>query len=120
MRDIRGDLQERVDMVEQQISVENAQFERLIAQLKTEQDSRLEHLRAQLRLANKLLEFMAWQHNVRARLVSAIAVAEAAEVAIKRPLGPRTSTIPRSAPPIAVAYATVATRAAGKQPEGLG
>jgi hypothetical protein len=95
MRDIRGDLQDRVDMVEQQITVENAQFERLIAQLKTKQDSRLEHLRAQLRLANKLLEFMAWQYNVRAGLVAAIAVAEAAEAAIERPLE---NPDPRSAP----------------------
>jgi len=96
MRDIRGDLQDRVDMVEQQISAENDQFERLIVQLKTEQDSRLEHLRARLQLANKLLEFMAWQHNVRARLVAAIAGAEAAEAAVKRPLEPRASTIPEA------------------------
>ena len=58
MRDIRGDLQDRVDMFEQQISLENARLEELILQLKTEQDNELdEHLRVQLRLANKLLEF---------------------------------------------------------------
>ena len=31
MRDIRGDLQDRVDMAEQQISLENARFEQLIS-----------------------------------------------------------------------------------------
>ena len=30
MRDIRGDLQDRVDVAEQQISLENAGFEQLI------------------------------------------------------------------------------------------
>ena len=53
---IRGDLQDRADMFEGQIGVENTRFERLILQLKTEHDNKLEHLRAQLRLANKLLE----------------------------------------------------------------
>ena len=65
MRDIRGDLQDRANVVEQQISAENPQFEQLILQLKAEQDNRVEHLRAQLQLVNKLLEFAAWQHNVR-------------------------------------------------------
>ena len=44
MRDIRGDLQDRVDMFEQQISLENARLEELILQLKTEQDNELEHI----------------------------------------------------------------------------
>ena len=59
MRDIRCDLQARANLLEQQISDENAQFERAILQLKTKLDSNLQHLRAQLRLANKLLEFTA-------------------------------------------------------------
>jgi vesicle coat complex subunit len=45
MREIRDDLQDRANVVEQQISAENAQFEQLILQLKAEQDSRVEHLR---------------------------------------------------------------------------
>ena len=87
MRDIRGDLQDRVDMFEQQISLENARFEQLILRLKTEQANKLEHLRAQLRLANKLLEFMDWHHNVCATLAARIAVAEEAEIAIWKSLG---------------------------------
>ena len=87
MRDIRGDLQDRVDMFEQQISVENARFERLILQLKTEQDNKLEHLRTQLRLANKLLEFTDLHHNVCVTLAARIAVAEVAEISIRKSLG---------------------------------
>ena len=87
MRDIRGDLQDRVDMAEQQISFENAQFEQLIQRLKTEQANKLEQLRAQLRLANKLLEFMGWHHNVCATLTTRIAAAEEAETAIWKSLG---------------------------------
>ena len=87
MRDIRGDLHERADMFEQQISIENARFERLILQLKTEHDNQLEQLRAQLRLANKLLEFTDWHHNVCATLTARIAVAEVAEISIRKSLG---------------------------------
>jgi hypothetical protein len=83
MRDIRGDLQDRVDMLAQQIGAENARFERVIWQLKTEHDNQLEHLRAQLRLANKLLEFTDWHHNLCATLTARIAVAEAAEASIR-------------------------------------
>ena len=83
MRDIRGDLQDRADLFAQQISIENARFERVILQLKTEHDHQLEHLKAQLRLANKLLEFTDWHHNVCATLAAQIAVAEAAETSIR-------------------------------------
>jgi hypothetical protein len=55
MRDIRGDLLGRAERLKQQIGAENARFETLLLQLTTKQDSSLEHLRAQLRLANKLL-----------------------------------------------------------------
>jgi hypothetical protein len=84
MRDIRGDLQDRADMFAQQISIENARFERAVLQLKTEHDNQLEHLRAQLRLANKLLEFTDWHHNVCAALSARIAVAELAETSIRK------------------------------------
>jgi len=83
MRDLRGDLQDRADLLAQQISVENARFERVIVQLKSEHDNQLEPLRAQLRLANKLLEFTDWHHNVCATLTARIAVAEAAETSIR-------------------------------------
>ncbi len=87
MRDIRADLRDRAQSVAQQISAEDARFESLVSQLKIEQDSKLEHLRAQLRLANKLLEFTAWHDRVRAQLVARIAVSEAAENFIKKSFG---------------------------------
>lgn len=87
MRDICADLRDRAQSVAQQISAEDARFESLVSQLKTEQDSKLEHLRAQLRLANKLLEFTAWHDRVRAQLVARITVAEAAENFIKKSFG---------------------------------
>jgi hypothetical protein len=83
VRDIRGDLQDRADLFAQQISIEIARFERVIWQLKTEHDNQLEHLRAQLRLANKLLEFTDWHHNVCSALTARIAVAEVAETSIR-------------------------------------
>jgi hypothetical protein len=86
MRDIRGDLQDRANMFEQQIGIENVRFERLILQLRTEHDNKLELLRAQLRLANKLLEFTDWQHDLCATLAARIAVAEVAEISISKPL----------------------------------
>jgi len=51
MRDIRTDLQDRADSVAQQIGAENARFANLVSQIESEQNSRLTHLRAQLRLA---------------------------------------------------------------------
>ena len=87
MRDICADLRDRAHSVAQQISAEDARFESLVSQLQIEQDSKLEHLRAQLRLANKLLEFTVWHDTVRAELATRIAVAEAAENLIKKPFG---------------------------------
>jgi hypothetical protein len=87
MRDIRTDLRDRADSVVQQISAENARFESLISQLKAKQDSELEHLRAQLRLANKLIEFTVWHDTVRAQLGARIAVAEAAENVLRKSCG---------------------------------
>lgn len=71
-------------MFAQQISIENARFERVVLQLKTEHDNQLAHLRAQLRLAIKLLEFTDWHHNVCATLTARIAVAEVAETSIRK------------------------------------
>jgi hypothetical protein len=87
MRDICADLQDRAHAIAQQINAENARFESLVLQLKAEQDSRLEPLRAQLRLANKLLEFTVWQSEMRAALAARIAVTEAAENFIKNSMG---------------------------------
>ena len=79
MRDIRGDLQDRAYMVQHQINAEHARFKTLVLQLKTEQDRRLEPLKAQLRAVNKLTDVAAWQYNVRAALTLSTAVAAAAE-----------------------------------------
>lgn len=79
MRDIRGDLEDRAHMVQHQIDVEHAQFETLISQLKTEQDRKLDPLKAQLRAVYKLIDIAAWQYNVRAVLTLSTAVAAAAE-----------------------------------------
>jgi len=79
MRDIRGDLEDRAHMVQHQIDVEHAQFETLISQLKTEQDRKLDALKAQLRAVYKLIDIAAWQYNVRAVLTLSTAVAAAAE-----------------------------------------
>ena len=82
MRDIRGDLQNRLNMVEQQINAEHAQFEPLVGQLKREHDSRLEDLRAQLQAVNRLIEIAIWQHNVRFTVARALALAAAVEISL--------------------------------------
>jgi hypothetical protein len=66
-------------MVQHQINAEHAQFEMLILKLKTEQDRRLEPLKAELRAVNKLTDVAAWQYNVRAALTLSTAVAAAGE-----------------------------------------
>jgi hypothetical protein len=93
MRDIRGDLRDRAFMVRRQINAEHAQFETLIVQLKTEQETRLEPLKAQLRAVNKLIDVAAWQYNVRSALLLATAVATAAETSAAATLQARRSTV---------------------------
>jgi hypothetical protein len=90
MRDIRADLQDRAEAVAQKIRAENARFESLVAQLESEQLGKLEHLRAQLCLANKLLEFTVWQDKLRAELATRIALSQAAEKSIKHHFGAET------------------------------
>ena len=87
MRDIRTDLQDRADFVAQQIGAENARFASLISQIESEQNSKLTHLRAQLRLANKLIEFMLWHDNLRVELAARISAAETVENIIKKSSG---------------------------------
>jgi hypothetical protein len=84
MRDIRTDLQDRADSAAQQIYAENARFDGLVLQLKAEQNSKLRHLRAQLHLANKLIEFTVWHDNLRAELTTRISVADAVANIIKK------------------------------------
>jgi hypothetical protein len=56
MRDIRGDLQDRAALLEEQISAHEAQFDKLLEQLKREHDARLEDIKAELDAVNRLIE----------------------------------------------------------------
>jgi hypothetical protein len=56
MRDISGDLQERANLLGQQINAAQGQFEQLIEQLKKEQDSRRDDLKSGLETLNKVLQ----------------------------------------------------------------
>ena len=56
MRDIRGDLQDRASLLEEQINAHEAQFEKLVEQIRTEHEARLEDLRAEFDAVTKLLE----------------------------------------------------------------
>jgi hypothetical protein len=56
MRDIRGDLQDRAGLLEEQINAHEAEFEKLIEQLQREHDSRLDDLKAELEAVTGLME----------------------------------------------------------------
>src|SRR5262249_22500957 len=56
MRDIRGDLQDRASLLEQQISGQEVQFEKLVAQIRAEHEARLKDLRAEFDAVTKLHE----------------------------------------------------------------
>jgi len=56
MRDIRGDLQDRANLLEEQSKAQQAQFEKLVEQLKREHESRLEELRIEQAAVNTLME----------------------------------------------------------------
>jgi hypothetical protein len=56
MRDIRGDLQERANLLEQQINTAQAQFEKLIEHFRREHDSKLKDLKAELEAVNRVTE----------------------------------------------------------------
>ena len=56
MRDIRGDLQDRASLLEEQIRAHKAQFEKLVAQIRAEHEARLKDLRAEFDVVTKLHE----------------------------------------------------------------
>jgi hypothetical protein len=56
MRDIRGDLQDRASLLEEQINAHEAQFEKLVEQLRAEHESRLEDLKTEFAAVTKLME----------------------------------------------------------------
>ena len=57
MRDIRGDLQERAILVDEQIRAAVAHFDKAIQQLQTERDARIAELKAGLAMIAKFMEF---------------------------------------------------------------
>ena len=57
MRDLRGDLQERAKILEEQTKAARDQFDGLIEQLKQEQDSKIEDLKAELDAVKLLMDF---------------------------------------------------------------
>jgi hypothetical protein len=56
MRDISGELQERANLFAEQINAHEAQFAKLIDQLKREHDQRREDLKTELEVVNRLLD----------------------------------------------------------------
>ena len=56
MRDIRNDLQDRANLLEEQINAADAQFESLVEQLRTEHESRIEELKAEFEAVSRLLD----------------------------------------------------------------
>jgi hypothetical protein len=59
MRDIRSDLQERANFIEEQIRVAFAHFEKMIQQLQSERDARVADLKGAHAMINKFMEFEA-------------------------------------------------------------
>lgn len=57
MRDIRSDLQERANVIEEQIRAANAQFEKAVQRLQSERDARVADLQGAHAMVNKLIEF---------------------------------------------------------------
>jgi hypothetical protein len=57
MRDIRGDLQERANVCQEQIRSTIAHFEQRIQQLQNERDMRLEDLKSGLAMIERFMEF---------------------------------------------------------------
>ena len=56
MRDIRGDLQDRASLVEGQISANEVQFAKVVAQMRAEHEAELKDLRAEFDVITKLHE----------------------------------------------------------------
>jgi hypothetical protein len=57
MRDIRNDLQERADLIQDRIKAARAHFERMVEQLRGEHDARVADLKTSLAMIAKLIEF---------------------------------------------------------------
>jgi hypothetical protein len=82
MRDIRGDLQDRAALLDEQISAHEAQFDKLLDQLKREHDARLDELKTELDAVNRLIE-----HELRRLATPPAAAAPAApKVQLREPV----------------------------------
>ena len=57
MRDIRSDLQERANAIEEEIRAINADYEKIIEQLQTERDAKVAKAKMKLEVIGKLIEF---------------------------------------------------------------
>jgi hypothetical protein len=57
MRNIRSDLQERANIIEEQVRGIYAHFENVVQQLQSERDARVAELRGTHAMINKLIEF---------------------------------------------------------------
>jgi ribosome recycling factor len=56
MRDIRGDLQERLKMKEEQLKFANDHYERMVKQLQKERDAKVTELKSVIAMMAKLIE----------------------------------------------------------------
>jgi hypothetical protein len=57
MRDIRGDLEERANLCQEQIRSAHSHFETMIQQLQTERDARIADLKSLLIMVERLIEY---------------------------------------------------------------
>ena len=57
MRDIRNDLQERADLIHDQIKAVAVHFERMVEQLRNEHDARVADSKERLAMIARLMEF---------------------------------------------------------------
>jgi hypothetical protein len=57
MRDIRSDLEERAHIIQEQVRVAHAQFERMAQQMQSERDARVADLKGSLAMIEKLIHF---------------------------------------------------------------
>ena len=57
MRDIRSDLEERAQIIQEQLRGTNAHFEKVMQQLQNERDARVADLKGTLAMIDKLMQF---------------------------------------------------------------
>ena len=57
MRDIRSDLEERAQIIQEQFRGTNAHFEKVMQQLQNERDARVADLKCTLGMIDKLMQF---------------------------------------------------------------